>query len=129
MPMQVDAENEPVRSNRKIWFPFVTFAIFLVNCKLPTIDTTKYFSNYVYNTIGSIYFYGIFYIIKWRNAEVSLFSPISPPITSWYFYTVTDWPSCQDTRYQYRRMFTLQFIHCKLIGSNFINTLLLLTFL
>ena len=59
--------------------------------------------------------YGIVFLID--NARVALNGPISPPISSWYYYTVTSYPKCTDCRGDALRMFMYQFVHCKYILS------------
>eukprot|EP01032_Pedospumella_encystans_P015108 gene15108-17308_t len=74
---------------------------------------------------GFLYMYGIVFLVE--NARVALNGPISPPISSWYYYTVTSYPKCADCRGDALRMFMYQFVHSGLMHLGG-NSLALLTY-
>lgn len=91
-------------------FPVFVILATLVNCKYDSVCTGCLYLSVLF-LLGLLYFYGIVFLID--NARVALNSPISPPISSWYYYTVTSYPKCADCRGDALRMFMYQFVHCK----------------
>jgi membrane associated rhomboid family serine protease len=58
-----------------------------------------------------LFVYGIYFISGAENVEYGLLSPISPPMERLYFTTASEWPSCEDNRSQWWRLFSHQLVH------------------
>ena len=110
----VVSSNNHHEQKRKSFPVFVILAT-LVNCKCISLSPFSLFLSFL-SLPGFLYLYGIVFLID--NARVALNGPISPPISSWYYYTVTSYPKCADCRGDALRMFMYQFVHCKCILSS-----------
>ncbi len=108
-------ENQNYNDQKPKCFPVFVILATLVNCKYNSLCTGFLYSLVLF-LLGLIYMYGIVFLID--NARVALNGPISPPISSWYYYTVTSYPKCADCRGDALRMFMYQFVHCKYILSS-----------
>lgn len=54
---------------------------------------------------------GVYFIAEAQTVTYGMFSPISPPLECLYFSTTSQWPTCQDRRSQWWRLFSHQLVH------------------
>jgi len=87
---------------------------YLHNMNLTKVKSRPLSTIFLLILIWTFYIYGIFEI-GWNRAKFSSTSPLSPPNSSYWFFSVGWWPSCRDLRWQVWRLFSMQFVHVGLL--------------
>jgi hypothetical protein len=98
--------------------PIVSISIAVVNCETPYSHSLTQLTTISLYFVGFLFLYGVYHLMKSGNRKITLSSPISPPIESWFFMTVDFWPRCTDLRYQFARTITYQFVHGETTFNN-----------
>jgi hypothetical protein len=95
-------------------FPYFSIVFVLGICELTTI-LDLYAANhliFVY-IIGLAFLLGVQFSTSLSWSDLSLHAPISPPNERWWFYTISNFPECNDLRHEFWRLVSAQFVHRK----------------